>query len=140
MRYILAAFIALVFILHAGVQPASAQTGCPFDTRMAGIFDTQMAGIYVDPAAPMRVQVFPCGGVSILWDNPYGRHQAYYLSTDYLPGGGVVMRGYQPDPKVGYLDGAYTIAVKPAEVGHIQVVTVDPYGNFVGVYRLPKWS
>lgn len=130
MRYLLVLGLVL-FLIPA--TPANAQGPCPFNT-------SDMVGVYVDPAAPMRVEVFPCGGVSVLWDNPYGRHQAMYVATGNLPGGGLVTRGYRPDPVVGYLDNAYTVGFKPAEAGHIQVITASPYGDLVGIYRLRKYD
>jgi hypothetical protein len=132
MRYALA-LIAVIFAL--GPVAAHAQeTPCPAGT----LAQHDLAGIYVDPSLPMRVKVWPCSGVTITWDNPYGRHQAYYSMSMAVPSGGVIGHGRTPDPSVGYLDNATTLGVKPAEVGFIQVLTVDPYGNIVGVYRLPK--
>lgn len=130
MRSILAA----VLIVAATALPASAVSCAEL-----GLLDqSDLAGIYVDPSIPMRVQVYPCSGVRVLWDNPYGRHEAYYSMTVRVESGGVIGHGHTPDPRVGYLDNAYTIGVKPAEVGFVQIITVSPYGEIVGVYRLPK--
>lgn len=133
MPRIAALALVVAALLFVGPEPAYAQA-CPAGTLWQG----DMAGVYLDPTLPMRVQVYPCSGVHILWDNAYGRHSAYYRMTIQAPGGGVIGHGFEPDPHVGYLDNAYTIGVKPAEPGFVQLITVDPYGNFVGVYRLPK--
>ena len=132
MRPILAALIALAVV----ATPAYAEQSCPAGT----LPQHDLAGIYVDPTLPMRVQVYPCSGVRVLWDNAYGRHEAYYSMTIRAPGDGVIGHGHTPDPGVGYLDNAYTIGVKAAEPGFVQLVTVSPYGEIVGVYRLPKVS
>jgi hypothetical protein len=104
-----------------------------------GLLNTEdMAGVYIGMDGPMRVQIYPCGGTTLLWDNTYGRHLALYTVADRLPGGGVIASGSKPDAAVGYLDNAYTLGIKPAEPGFVQVITVDPYGQFVGFYRLKR--
>jgi hypothetical protein len=124
------AFVVAV-LLALGTSTAQAQVLCRYDS-------SDMAGVYVDKGSPMRVEIIPCGFVSILWDNPHGRHYAEYMIEDPLPGGGVVTRGYRPDARVGYLDNAYTLAVKPGTPGTIEVITVSPYGEFIGMYRLTR--
>lgn len=132
MRY---ALLAVLLLLLVPAMPAHAQPA----PCAPGLLNTEdMVGVYLEPASPMRVQLYPCGGATVLWDNPYGRHLAMYTATDRLPGGGIVARGYRPDPNVGYLDGAYTIAFKPGEPGHLEVITANPYGELVGMYRLKQ--
>jgi hypothetical protein len=95
-----------------------------------------MAGVYVNPASPMRVEVFACGGAYVQWDNVYGTHAAAYGSTTRLPGGGVaatIMPGYGPA-----LDDSHRIGFKPAEPGYIQVITLGVYDETYRVYRLKK--
>lgn len=137
MRFALALGLLLFLIPATPVQaqPSSVTPDCPF----VAYPQYDMAGVYVDPSIPMRVRVFPCGGVTITWDNLYGRHEAHYVTTQPLVGGGLIARGHEPDPRVGYLDGTSTVGVKPAEPGFVQVITVSPYGEIVAVYRLPKF-
>lgn len=131
MRYVLVLGL-LLFLIPA--TPAYAQAPCPLDTMP----QHDMAGIYVDPSSPMSVRIYPCSGVRVVWDNAYGRHQAYYTMTEHLPGGGVVGHAYDPDPRTGWLDNTYTLVVKPGTRDMIEVITIDPYGRLVGMYRLPR--
>lgn len=133
MRPILAAVI-LFAVAAVPASAAPAEQGCQPGTFQQ--FD--MVGTYVGTDGPIRIEVFPCGGATVLWDNAHGRHLAYYGSHERLPGGGVIANGLKPDPTVGYLDDAYTLGLKPAEAGYIQAITVSPYGEFVGFYRLRK--
>lgn len=94
-----------------------------------------LAGTYESSA--MRVIVFPCGGITIHWLNQFGEHGAAYGSYLRVPSGGVIAQGIYPDPVVGYLDGAFILGVKPAEVGWVQIYTATNAG-IVGEYRLRK--
>lgn len=129
-----AAVLAAVVLFTLTATVTHAEQACP-----PGYLDQRdMAGVYVDPASPMRVEMFACNGVTILWDNPHGRHMAYYTSQIRLPGEGVIAHGFRPDPRVGYLDNAYTIGLKPGTPGTLEVFTVSPYGEFIAMYRLRK--
>ena len=129
MKPLIVAILALAFVLTP--SPAAAQ-GC----NQGGLDQSDFAGVYISPAHQMRVEVFPCGGLGITWDNAYGRHQAAYVSIERLEGGGVIgrrMDGYAPVT----LDNANGVIVKPAEPGWIEVMTFSPYGD-MRVYRLAK--
>jgi hypothetical protein len=135
MRYLLALVLTLAAIATSAPSAGAEQT-CP--AAPLTFQQADMAGVYINMAGPMRVEIFPCGGSTILWDNAYGRHLAVYTSVERLTGGGVIARGFTPDPAVGYLDNCYTVAFKPGTPGTIEVYTVSPYGQFVGMYRLDK--
>jgi len=140
MRYLLALILGLT-VAFIPVPPTSAAPvaqECPVPGSY-GFPQADMAGVYVSPQHMMRVEVYPCGGSIIVWDNQFGRHTSVYASVGRLPGGGIAMRGTMPDPMSGgYLDNAYTTGVKPAEAGFIQVITISPYGDAIRVYRLQK--
>ena len=133
MRILIAAILAI--IVAATATPAHAQ---PVRCAPGLIDTTDMVGVYVDAESPMRVQVYPCGGTTVLWDNAYGRHLALYTMTTRVPAEGLIGRGYQPDPHVGYLDNAYTLGVKAGSPGTVEVFTVSPYGEIIAMYRLRK--
>lgn len=135
MRYLIAFALTLAAIATSA-PIAGAEQNCP--QADATFLQADMAGVYINMAGPMRVEIFPCGGSTILWDNAYGRHLAVYTSVERLSGGGVIARGWRPDAAVGYLDNCYTVAFKPGTPGTIEVYTVSPYGQFVGMYRLDK--
>jgi hypothetical protein len=97
-----------------------------------------MAGVYQSIHDQMRVTVYPCGGVDVLWSNPFGTHRASYYGVERLPGGGVIARIALPDPSVGSLDGRDVVGLKPAEAGWIQAITMGPFGDNMRVYRLRK--
>jgi hypothetical protein len=66
LRLILA--IGVLFALAPSI--ASAQPGCmPEAIRL-----DDMAGVYVSPELAARIEVYPCGGVYLQWDNETGRH------------------------------------------------------------------
>lgn len=137
MRYLLAFVLTLTAIAIsppiAGAAPA--EQACP--AAPLTFEQSDMAGVYLNAASPMRVEIHPCGGSSILWDNAYGRHLAVYSTTERLSGGGVIAHGYRPDPNVGYLDGREAVAFKPGTPGTLEVVTISPYGELT-MYRLDK--
>jgi hypothetical protein len=131
------ALVALTFgivlvALTAGT--AQAQQGC----YATAFRQDDMAGVYISPEVLMRVEIYPCGGSVVEWDNVYGRHAAAYSGRVRLAGGGIGARGMTPDPIVGYLDNTTTLGFKPADPGYIQVITVSPYGDVMGIYRLQK--
>lgn len=128
MRYLFAIVAALAFF----VTPSPAHAAC----NQAGMDQADFAGIYVSNIEQMRVEVFPCGGLLITWDNPYGRHQADYVSYERMESGGLIARHAGSYSPYG-LDAAQNVMVKPAEPGYVQVATVSPYGD-VKIYRLQK--
>jgi hypothetical protein len=104
---------------------------------MPGAFESgDMAGVY--EAVDIQVIVGPCGGIGVQWANDYGLHEAGYYGIDRLIGGGIIAGLTDPDPYVRSLDGRNTVAIKPAEVGYVQVVTIDATGKNLRVYRLRK--
>lgn len=126
------AVVAAVVALLLGPIPAHAQAGC----APGVVRQDDMAGVYVNPESPMRVEIWPCGGSYVQWENAYGTHRAAYATYARFPSGGVVavgMAGQGP-----YLDDSYKIGFKPAEQGYIQVVTLGVYDETYRVYRLKK--
>lgn len=96
-----------------------------------------MAGTFVSPQHQMRVEIYPCGGSTIQWDNAFGTHLATYYSTNRIPGGGVAAGKYEAYNGI-YLDGASRVGFKPAEPGFMQTITIGDYGDNIKVYRLRK--
>jgi hypothetical protein len=123
---LIATLAALVAVLTLSPLTASAQE-CSFP-------QADMAGRYVGAPALMAVDLTACGGVTVVWSNPYGWHRAFYATTERVPGGGVTALGFVADPQVGWLDNSYAIIVKPAEPGYVQLFTAR------GHYRLQKAS
>lgn len=135
MRYVWLLILVAMVSMLAPAQVASAQGNCTAEAFRQ--FD--MVGAYVSPESQMRVEIYPCGGSVVMWDNAYGRHTAVYASYDRLVGNGVMASGIQVDPiSGGYLDSSYSIAFKPAEPGYIIVGTFKPYDESVRTYRLKK--
>lgn len=131
MRYLLACVLALVMIV-AGTRDTQAR-GCA-----AGIVRVDdMAGWYLADDMPLRVDIAPCGGVMVTWDNQSGRHAAAYGVISRLDGSFLIAQGLAPDA-YGYLDNQTSIGIKPAEVGWIQAITISPYGTDIRIYRLRK--
>lgn len=117
--------LVLALMLIAFVVPTADAQGCSFP-------QADMAGRYVGAPALMTADLTSCGAVTIVWQNAYGWHKAYYASVERVPGGGIGAAGFVPDPQVGWLDNSYSILVKPAEPGYVQVFTARGY------YRLRK--
>jgi hypothetical protein len=115
-------------------RAAPADQGC----QARAFFQFDLAGTYVSQAALMRVEIYPCGGTLVQWDNAFGTHYAGYYSDTRLTGGGIAA-GWLPESS-GKLDMADRIGFKPAEPGYLQVITVSPYGGIAGIYRLAKIS
>lgn len=113
---------------------APAQSVCQWDAFRQ--FD--MAGVFVSAESQMRVEIYPCGGSSVVWENAYGTHYAIYYSDIRVSSGGVAAVLVQ-NGLIG-LDNVNRIGFKPAEPGFIQVVTMSPYGTVAGIYRLRKIS
>jgi hypothetical protein len=117
--------LALVLALTFVLPTTTAAQGCAFP-------QTDMAGLYLGSPALMSVELTDCGGMTVVWSNPYGYHRAMYASTERVPGGGISAVGFVADPRVGWLDNTYEILVKPAELGYVQLFTSRGY------YRLQK--
>ena len=128
----IAAVAFIVAVLLAAVPGAANAQPC----NQAGIDLADLAGVYISSAHQMRVEVWPCGGFDVMWDNPAGRHRAAYAAVRRFEAGGVLgqkMDGYAPVT----LDNANGAAVTPAEPGWVNVTTASPYGD-IRVYRLRK--
>jgi len=97
-----------------------------------------MYGVYLADEYRLRLDIAPCGGVTVLWASPSGTHRAIYSGNEATPGGGFIARVIFPDPIARSLDNRNVIWVKPAEAGWIQVVTMSPFGDDLRVYRLRK--
>jgi hypothetical protein len=128
----------LLALAAATIMSPSSANAAPADQACAATAFRQhdMAGAFISAEYRMRLEIYPCGGSYLQWDNAYGTHFATYGSTIRLAGGGV---GALPlDNSYERLDGVNAIGFKPAEPGFLQVITVNPYGEVVGVYRLRK--
>lgn len=135
--YALALVVAVLLALTPGGAHAQ---GCA-----AGAFTQfDMAGTY--EAEYMRLVIYPCGGVSVAWNNAYGTHAAAYVGFNRLAGNGIMARGLMPDPMAGgYLDDSVYLGIKAAEPGWVEMGTYgpspDPYNMPVkALYRLRKMS
>lgn len=136
MRYVLAITVAAIaFVLP--VAPARAQSCQP-----TAFQQLDMAGEYEGPY--MRVVVYPCGGISVAWNNAYGTHAAAYGGVGRLVGSGIMARGVVADPMTGlFLDDSVYLGIKAAERGWVEMGTYgpspDPYNMPVrAMYRLKK--
>jgi hypothetical protein len=129
-RVILGIALALVF----STGTALAQPGC----EPGLLRQDDMAGVYTSFEAAMRVTVYPCGGIAVLWSNEYGTHEALYLGRERMPDGSILARLYQPDPYVRSLDGRNGFGLSPAEPGYVKLITIGPFGDNPRVYRLQK--
>lgn len=126
--------VAVLCLLAVLLVPTPAHASC----NQGGMDQSDFAGLYVSNVEQMRVEVFPCGGLLITWDNAYGRHQADYVSLRRMEGGGLIARHAGTYSPYG-LDATQNVIVKPAEPGFVQVATASLYGDF-RVYRLQKIS
>lgn len=97
-----------------------------------------MVGVYVNPESPMRVEIYPCGGVYVQWDNAYGTHRASYYGTRHAEGGGFAAAGVRAEPLGVFLDDSSRMGIKPAEVGYVELITLGVYDETFRVYRLKK--
>lgn len=127
---VLVALTAILALPHGAAAQALCQPGA--------FQQGDMAGVYESWESQMRLTVYPCGGTHLLWSNWTGTHEAGYVGSERLPGGGVVARVAIPDPMVRSLDNRNALAYKPAEPGYIQVITVGPFGEEISIYRLRK--
>jgi hypothetical protein len=116
------------------VQAAPTEQACAYDAFR----QSDMAGTFVSSEYQIRLEIYPCGGSFMKWENQYGEHVAVYFGTNRLPGGGIVA-SKMPNT-LESLNGTDRIGFKPAEPGYIQVIPMDDYGNIRGVYRLKKIS
>jgi hypothetical protein len=121
--------------LLAFAAPTYAATAAP--CAYGAITQYDMTGVYWSAEWSAYIEVFPCGGTYIGWENNAGRHGATYVTTGRVRGGGYFLEGLQP-ADVGYPDSAYHIAFKPAERGYVQLITYDRFDNFFAIYRLLK--
>lgn len=132
----IAAVAIVVAVLLAAMPGAALAQTCGYNA----VSQTDMAGVYVNPASPMRVEVFPCGGMFVQWIDQLGiEHRAVYATTDRLPGGGYISAGLSNQHGV-FLDNSYRLLVKPAEPGFVQVATPSAYDETFRVYRLKRIS
>lgn len=127
--------VLLLFSSQLGSAEAAPATQ-PCNLNVHHQYD--MAGVYVSSYHQMRLEAYPCGGTFLQWGNQYGTHYASYVTTGRLPGGGMSAVTLDVTP-VG-LDGVKVIIYKPAEPGWIEVLSVSPYAEMVGLYRLRKIS
>lgn len=129
--------VAMVLaIMLAGVPGAAGAATC-----QAGLLDqSDLAGVYESFEVGMRATVYPCGGIVVLWSNPYGTHEALYLGQSRQASGSIVALIERPDPYVGSLDGRRSIGFSPAEPGYAKLLTLGPWADNVHVYRLAKVS
>jgi hypothetical protein len=137
-----AALVGLVALTAPSVALA-APADAPADQRCAAGAVTQqdMAGTYSSWEHRMYVELMPCGGAYVQWDNAYGTHYAAYGTVQRVPSEGVIARRLPPNPdNFESLDSTEVIGFKAAEPGYIQVMTTNQYGDIVGVYRLAKLS
>jgi hypothetical protein len=125
---VIAALIASCLLLP---QPAHAQAGCPPQR----IKTEDMAGLYISPESLMRITIFPCGGVHLLWQNEFGLHEMTYAVVERLPDGTFIAAAIAGTPG---LDGRMNIGIKPAEPGYIQAFTASPFMTDLRVYHLGK--
>lgn len=129
---------ALALLSVAAIAPAPAGAAVVQCLPGAGT-QHDMQGAYVSPPGEphqIRVDIYPCGGALVQWDNAYGRHYAGYGTVERVPGQGVIATALPESAE--RLDSSYAIMFKAAERGYIQVITVSPYGELLGVYRLRK--
>lgn len=132
MRTIAALSLIVAVLLATAPGDAHAQACAPGALRL-----DDMAGVYVNPASPMRVEVFPCGGVYLQWENVYGTHRAIYYGTGRVAGGGFAAEGVRSERGV-FLDDSFHMGIKPAELGYVELVTLGVYDETFRVYRLRK--
>lgn len=125
--------LLLCALLLALVPSAAFAQGC----QPGAFHQADMAGVYVNPESPMRVEMYPCGGIYVQWENAYGVHRATYYAMQRLPGGGVAARGITATAGV-FLDDSWSAGFKPADVGYIQVITLGLYDETIRMYRLKK--
>jgi hypothetical protein len=95
-----------------------------------------MAGSYVSDEEMLAVEIMPCGGVYVAWDSKNGPKDAGYITKKTIQGGGYIAA--LADEWDTGLDGKYTVTVKPAERGYIQLLTINQYGQDQRVHRLRR--
>ena len=139
MRYLLVVTIALAAL----AIPAAPAHAAPPPYCQPGYFPQHdMAGQY--ESASMRLVVYPCGGISVAWNNVYGTHAAAYGGEGRLYGNGIMARGIMADPMTGvFLDYSPFLGIKAAERGYVELVTYCPSPDIYNmpvqaVYRLKK--
>lgn len=130
MRYLLIATIALAGLF----SPATPAEAAPPPYCQPGYFPQHdMAGIYESPY--MRLMVYPCGDISVIWANPYGTHAAAYAGNGRLNGDGVMALGTRVDQLSGtYLDDSLFLGIKASSPGYVELVT---YGPSPDIYNMP---
>lgn len=137
MRKIRNTLVLLALAAASLVTPITANAA-PLEQCAIGAWrQHDMAGLYVSAESQMRLEIYPCGGSYLEWQNAYGLHYATYATRGRLDGGGVValpMDGFQR------LDNTPAIGIKPSTPGYIEIWTVTQFSELIGVYRLRKIS
>lgn len=140
-RHTTPALLTLLLLVPLVLLPTQAQAAPqypPLGICTEGTFEQHdMAGRYENQT--MLLDMTPCGPMLLTWSNRFGEHTAMYISTERIPGGGVLATGFLPDPDIkAFLDSAPMILVKPAERGYIQIASVTPDYRIDTVYHLMK--
>lgn len=138
MRNVKIGLVALLVATSLLLGFPAGTNAAPMEQRCAAgaIVQPDMAGTYVSAVHQMRVQMYPCGGAYLEWDNQFGKHYAAYVTVQRVAGEGVVAVPLPESPEK--LDNSDAIGFKAAERGWIQVITVTAYGETQGIYRLRK--
>lgn len=135
-----AKFLALAFgavLSVASLTPAhAAPVASPpcYNTTTA---THDMAGSYYAPDLSAYIEVNPCGGLEVIWDNASGSHVAWYMAIDRIPGGGFAAAAVEAIDGV-FPNDAAVVGIKPAERGTIQLITTSAAGAVTGIYNLTK--
>jgi hypothetical protein len=126
MRYLLVIALAAALALPATTaEAATCPPGAPQQHDMAGVYESPY----------MRLMVYPCGGISVAWENAYGGHAAAYVGNGRLNGDGVMALGTRVDQMSGtYLDDSLFLGIKASTPGYVELVT---YGPSPDIYNMP---
>jgi hypothetical protein len=130
MRYLL----PITLMLAGLIIPVATAEAAPPPYCQPGYFPQHdVAGIYESPY--MRLMVYPCGGISVAWENAYGGHAAAYVGNGRLNGDGVMALGTRVDQMSGtYLDDSLFLGIKASTPGYVELVT---YGPSPDIYNMP---
>jgi hypothetical protein len=125
--------LIIAALIVAALVPSAADAAPAEQCTRSATTQFDMAGTY--RSGTMYVEIFPCGGIYVEWDNAYGTHAASYDTATHASDGVIatLIDGYGLDNQPG-------LVVKAAERGYVQVATVDTALNVVQVYRLRKTS
>jgi hypothetical protein len=127
MRYLLSItlMLAALMIPATTADAAVCHPGAPQQHDIAGIYESPY----------MRLMVYPCGDISVIWANPYGTHAAAYVGNGRLNGDGVMALGTRVDQMSGtYLDDSLFLGIKASTPGYVELVT---YGPSPDIYNMP---